>query len=88
MIDIIAIEDSIIKVLLLTKNPKDNINIILQDSNGVVIAYSVPEFDYKMISLKLMANKKAYRLKIIYDSVDSSETSPIYNLRIALMPVK
>lgn len=86
-LDILAPEDSILKVLIISKNPRDNINAFLYDSQGNLIANSLPDFTYKTLTASLKGQKKAYKLKIVYDTFDDDEVCPYFHLRMALKPV-
>ena len=88
VITMIAREDSLLKVLVSTKYSRDDIIMFVYDSLGQLISNSKPDFMYKTLTATLPAAKKAYKLKIVYDTSDREESCPFYNLRLSLKPLQ
>jgi hypothetical protein len=75
-----------VKLMLQTRNPRDNINAFLYDSlnHTQLLAWSEPDFDYKTLWVQIKPSKKPYKLKFIYDTLDESETTPSFYFRLSI----
>jgi hypothetical protein len=72
LIDILVEEDSLFKLFLNVDNPKNNLNAFMYQGSDMknLLAYTQPSHSEKELTLALKAQKKAYKLKIVYDSMD------------------
>lgn len=88
LIDIIVEEDSLLKVFFNIDNPKNNLNAFLYENSELknLITFTSPSHNLKELSLALKYQKKAYKLKIVQDSIDESDPCPTYQMRVALKP--
>jgi hypothetical protein len=84
---IIPEDQSVLKLHLETSNPRDNLHAFLYDSQNhtKLLAWTQPDFDYNTLWVSLNPSKKAYLLKLIFDTIDQSERLPNYYLRIAIV---
>jgi hypothetical protein len=80
LIDILLEEDSLFKLFLNVENPKNNLNAFIYQNGDMknLLAYTQPSHSEKEFTLALKAQKKAYKLKIVYDSMDQSDSCPTY----------
>lgn len=78
--DIIVEEDSLIKIMFNMKNPRNSLNAFLYDSSEMknLLTYTQPSHNEKELTLALKAQKKAYKLKIVEDSLDETDSCPTY----------
>jgi hypothetical protein len=83
---IVPEEASVVKLMLQTRNPRDNINAFLYDSlnHAQLLAWSEPDFDYKTLWVQISPSKKPYKLKFIYDTLDESDTTPSFYFRLSI----
>ena len=51
-----------------------------------LITFTKPSHSYKEFIISLKAQKKAYRLKIVEDTLDENDPCPTYQMRVALKP--
>ncbi len=82
-------EQSLFKVLFHQENPKNNLNAFLYQNSKLtnLLANTKPSYDEKGLYLILSPQKKSYKLKIVYDSIDEKEECPKYDFRVALKPI-
>jgi hypothetical protein len=83
---IVPEEVSVVKLMVQTRNPRDNINAFLYDSlnHTQLLAWSEPDFDYKTLWVQINPSKKPYKLKFVYDTLDESEATPSFYFRLSI----
>lgn len=71
-------------------NPNLNINAFLYQDSSMknLLAYSESSKREKKLSVFLSPAKRAYKLKIVYDSFDEKDECPTYDFRLAMKPVE
>ena len=90
IIDFINDENSLLKVFVRTRNAKNNVNIYLYKDAQLnnVITYTPTKGGSKDFIAQLKPQKKAYKLKIVYDTLDESDECPLFELRISVKPLQ
>jgi hypothetical protein len=81
VIDIIAEEESIFKLRLTIPNPKNTVNAFIYRTKDMNNLLSIAETQLngdKLMIIGLPKQKKAYKLKLSYDSLDEQDSCPIY----------
>lgn len=58
------------------------------DVPGEATARSVTSFDEKLLFAVLTEQQPAYKLKLVYDSLDESDECPAFQMRAALKPLR
>ena len=88
-IDIVVEEDSLIKVMFHMKNPRNSLNAFLYSNSDMknLISYTQPSHNEKELTIALKAQKKAYKLKIVEDTLDESDSCPTFQMRVSLKPL-
>jgi len=84
--DVIAEEHSIIRVFSQTRSSKNNLNVFLYDGSRYknVLGYSEGSRQQKSFVSALPGQRNAYRLKLLYDSLDEADTCPLFDMRVAV----
>lgn len=90
VVDVLVEEDSVLKVFANVPNPKNNVNIFLYDKADMknLIVYTLPQHSEKEFTAVLKAQRKPFKLKIVYDSLDESDNCPTFQLRVGLKPIR
>ena len=68
-------EPSLVKILIIPTNPLNNLNAFLYTDSKMnnLITYTEPTHDEKYLYTTLNAQAKAYKLKLVYDSIDEAD---------------
>lgn len=85
-------EKQILKIFLSIDNTENHVNVFLYGADDKIV-------DQKLMSSKLGFKTrhltalldpevtKVYKLKLVYDELDSADSCPLYSLRIAMKPI-
>ena len=90
VIDIVVEADMLLKINLQVQNSKDNVNAFLYEDANMKSLKAFTESSSgqsKKLLTFIRGQRKAYKLKIVYDSLDESDECPLYHFRIAMKPL-
>ncbi len=89
LIDLIVEQDSLFRIYIEVPNPLNNLNVFLYQNSDMksLLTYTQPSHNEKEFIVSLKAQKKAYKLKLVYDSMDERDACPTFKLRLALRPL-
>ena len=90
IIDLVSDTNSLLRVYIKTRNPRSNANAFLYDSGDLshLLASSKTIRTHKEFSVNIKPQKKAFKLKVVYDTIDSQSACPVYDMRVAMKPIE
>ena len=90
VIDIITEADVLMRVSLVVQNNRNNVNGFLYEDQSMksLKAYTEAGSQQKKLLTFVKGQRKAYKLKIVYDTLDESDECPTYLFRIAMKPLQ
>jgi hypothetical protein len=90
ILDIVSEENALLRVFIKPRNPRNNVNAFLYQDLKLnnLVAFTETSTKTKDFITSLKAQRKAYKLKIVYDSLDERDECPLYDLRISLKPLE
>lgn len=89
-LDLVIEQESLLRVVVHSKSPKNQVNVFLYENSKARDALAMGSGSRVSSTLihTLKPQKRAYRLKLEYDSLDEDDACPSFDLRIIAKPLK
>ena len=91
IVDIVNSDSTqLMKVYIKSRSPRSNVNVFLYQNSSMQGALFSTETQkqHKEFTIVLGPQMKAYKLKLVYDTVDEGSNCPLYDVRIAMKPIQ
>jgi len=89
-LDLVVEQESLVRISIHSTNPKNQVKAFLYEDSKAkeAIAWSSGGRTASSLIQSVKASRRAYRIKLEYESLDEDDACPLYTLRVILKPVR